>query len=75
MHDLMEEFRFELAEKQVRSDYADRLAAECAVHIDRKRIHQAVRNIIGNAVRYGPEKDLAVAVTLSRRDDRVRIAI
>jgi signal transduction histidine kinase len=75
MNDLMEEFRFELEEKQVRFDYADRLAAECTVHIDRKRIHQAVRNIIGNAVQYGPEKDLAVAVTLSRRDDRVRIAI
>jgi signal transduction histidine kinase len=75
MHDLMEEFRFELEEKQVRFGYADRLTAECAVHIDRKRIHQTIRNIIGNAVQYGPEKDLAVAVTLSRRDDRVRIAI
>jgi signal transduction histidine kinase len=75
MNDLMDEFRFELEEKQVRLDYADHLAAECTVKIDRKRIHQVVRNIIGNAVKYGPEKGLAIGVYLSRQEERVLIAI
>ena len=75
MNDLMDEFRFELEEKQIRFGYSDRLATECTVNIDRKRIHQAVRNIIGNAVKYGPEKGLTIDTALSRQDDWVRIEI
>ncbi|HBF39972.1 MAG TPA: two-component sensor histidine kinase, partial [Firmicutes bacterium] len=49
MNDLMEELGLELVEQQVQFLYSDHLTSDCIVNIDRKRIHQAVRNIIGNA--------------------------
>ena len=75
MNDLMEEFRLELEEKQIRFDYADRLESAWMINIDRKRIYQAVRNIIGNAVKYGPEKGLSIEIITSRQDDLVAIDI
>jgi signal transduction histidine kinase len=75
MADLLGEFRLELEEKQVRLEYEDRLDCECAVWIDRKRIHQAIRNIIGNAVKYGPEQGLAIRAVLCRREDWVRLEL
>jgi signal transduction histidine kinase len=75
MNDLMEEFRLELEEKQIRFDYNDHLETECMINIDRKRIYQAVRNIIGNAVKYGPEKGLSIEINTSRQDAMVAIDI
>ncbi|HWP95465.1 MAG TPA: HAMP domain-containing sensor histidine kinase [Syntrophomonadaceae bacterium] len=75
MHDLMEEFQFELEERGARLDYENRLEQNCLVRIDGKRFYQAMRNIIGNAVKYGPEKDLALSVKLTREGDFVQIAI
>lgn len=66
MTDLMEEFRLELEEQAIRFSYVDRLASEYMVKIDRKRIHQVIRNIIGNAVKYGPEKGLVIQATLDQ---------
>lgn len=75
MNDLMEEFKFELEEKQFRFYYEDKTGKDCYVNIDRKRIHQAIRNIIANAVKYGPEKDLSIRVEMHGQEDFVYIDI
>jgi signal transduction histidine kinase len=75
MNDLMEELGLELAEKQIEFSYHDNLALECMVNIDRKRIHQAVRNIIGNAIKHGPETGLMIDTAISRQNNQVIIEI
>ncbi|MBM7866861.1 sensor histidine kinase [Heliomicrobium gestii] len=75
MQDLMEEFKFELEERQCAFTFNDRLAQEHHVSIDGKRINQAVRNIIGNAVKYGPERDLAITVELYQEGDFICLSI
>ncbi len=67
MYDLFEEFQFELAERQVKFQYTDDLEEDLSVNLDGKRIHQSIRNIIGNAVKYGPAEDLAIATRLYRQ--------
>lgn len=69
MHDLFQEFRFELEERQCQFAYTDCLENDCFVYLDGKRIQQAIWNIIGNAVKYGPKKDLAITVRLYRQED------
>lgn len=69
MQDLMEEFQFELEEKHVKFQYLNKLESDCLISIDRKRIHQAVRNIIGNAVKYGANKDLTIKIEMERQQD------
>jgi signal transduction histidine kinase len=64
MADLMEEFRLELEEKAVRFTYVDRLESQYLIKVDRKRVRQVISNIIGNAVKYGPEKGLAIQTEL-----------
>ncbi|MFZ5967743.1 MAG: HAMP domain-containing sensor histidine kinase [Bacillota bacterium] len=75
IEDIMEEFKLELEENQLRFDYIDRLEQDCYVNVDRKRIHQAIRNIIGNAVKYGAEKDLLIQTKMYRSDDFLCLAI
>ncbi len=75
MNDVMEEFRLELEDKGIRFDYSDRMTVDCRVKIDRKRVHQAIRNIIGNAVKYGAGQALVVGAVLERADDRIRIEL
>ncbi len=75
MNDLMEELGLELAEKRVEFSYQDSLTSEYTVNIDRKRIYQAIRNIIGNALKYGPEKGLMIDTVLSRREEWILIEI
>ncbi|TEB11518.1 Sensor histidine kinase YycG [Pelotomaculum sp. FP] len=67
MGDLMEEFRLELEEKQVRLAYADNMEQDWQVRLDRKRMSQAIRNIISNAVKYGPEQGLLIKAELSQQ--------
>lgn len=64
MADMMEEFRLELEEHDARLTYRDELSADATVRIDAKRIHQVVRNIIGNARKYGPEQGLHIDARL-----------
>jgi len=75
MHDLMEEFQFELEEKQLKFDYINMMESDCLISIDRKRIHQAFRNVIGNAVKYGANQDLAVKIELDLLDEFIVINI
>jgi signal transduction histidine kinase len=64
MGDLMEEFRLELSERNALLRYTDELPEASRVRIDPKRFHQVIRNIIDNAVKYGPGEGLAIDVRL-----------
>ena len=75
MNDLMEEFKFELEERQYRFVYEDNLEADCLINIDRKRLHQAFRNIIGNAVKYGGSRDLVITVCLREQEDFIAVTV
>lgn len=69
MDDLMEEFQFELEEKQLNFHYVNLMKSDCLISLDRKRIYQAFRNVIGNAVKYGTNQDLAIKIAMERQDD------
>ncbi|AET69988.1 histidine kinase [Desulfosporosinus orientis DSM 765] len=75
MNDLMEEFKFELEERRYRFYYGDHLETNCTINIDRKRLYQAFRNIIGNAVKYGDSQDLTIKVQLTGRENVISITI
>ncbi|OPX89784.1 MAG: Sensor histidine kinase YycG [Pelotomaculum sp. PtaB.Bin013] len=75
MADLMEEFRFELEERQVRLEYTDRTEQVLPVRLDGKRMHQAIRNIISNALKYGPEEGLVIKAVLSKQGDSACIEL
>lgn len=73
MNDLTEEFRLELEEKQVRLIFTDKMEQDLPVSLDRKRMHQAFKNIIGNALKYGPEQGLIIKAELSKQGDFIYI--
>lgn len=73
--DLMEEFSFEFAENNLSFSYKNKLESDFLVLMDRKRIHQAVQNIIGNAKKYGDEHDLAVHCEMERKHDQIELRI
>lgn len=75
MADLMEEFKFELEDRQIRFVYKDEMIEKHDVNIDRKRVHQIFRNIIGNAVKYSVEENTAISVRLYEQKDFVCIDI
>ena len=75
MDDLMVEFKFELEEKHSNFYYLNKIENDCSIKIDKKRLYQALRNIIGNAVKYGSNKDLTIKIELSRHDDFIGIKI
>ncbi len=75
MGDLMEEYKFDFAERGVGFEYRDELADDCRLKLDGKRIHQALNNILGNAVQHGPETGLAIKARLYRQEGFVCVAI
>ncbi|SPF53215.1 Signal transduction histidine kinase [Candidatus Desulfosporosinus infrequens] len=75
MADLMEEFKFELEERMIKFQYFNKMEGDCLIRVDRKRIYQAFKNIIGNAVKYGSNQDLTIKVEMDRQDDLIGIYI
>lgn len=75
MGDLTEELGLELAERQVRLEYVDQMEKDLTVPLDRKRVHQAIRNIISNALKYGPEEGLVIRAGLSKQGESACIEI
>lgn len=75
MSDLMEEFDFVLKEKDIEFKFEDRLSEELEINIDGKRIYQVIRNVIGNAIKYGRKKDSIIKVELSNNDEWIKIEI
>ncbi|OAA91067.1 sensor histidine kinase [Clostridium ljungdahlii] len=75
MEDLMEEFAFVLGEKNIKVSFTDKIEREIEVNIDGKRIYQTIRNIIGNAVKYGEKENLVISIGLKDEKDHIKIII
>lgn len=68
VNDLMEEFKLEFEEKDISFDYYDNLGEEGCFNVDRKRLNQVLRNIIGNSVKYGDKESLFIKAELYNQD-------
>lgn len=75
MDDLMEEFKFELEERNADFHYKNSITQNYHLNIDRKRVHQIFRNIIGNAIKYNPKENSEVNVRLYKKDKFICIDI
>ena len=75
MSDLMEEFNFILKEKNIEFKFEDKLLKELEVNIDRKRIYQVIRNVIGNAIKYGNQQESMIEVQLSSDNGYIKIDV
>lgn len=75
MDDLMEEYKFDFAERRIQFQYDAQLEHELRIKLDGKRFHQAVNNIINNAIQHGPATDLSIQVKLYRQKHFVCIDI
>jgi signal transduction histidine kinase len=68
MADLMAEFSFDFQEKGWQFSYTDLTGMDYSLKMDRKRIYQAIRNIIGNAVKHGPQENLQLQTCLYEKE-------
>jgi len=75
MNDLMEEYKFDLAERNILFQYIAQLEDDYLLNLDGKRIYQAFNNIISNAVQHVAKTDLAIDVRLYRQAEFVCIDI
>ena len=75
VNDMMEEFKLEFEEKNIRFDYYDRLSEDYSFNVDGKRLNQVFRNIIGNAEKYGLEQNVFIRTELYKFNDFVCIDI
>lgn len=74
-NDLMEEFKLEFEEKEFKFIYLDKIEKDVYVNIDIKRMHQVLKNIIGNAVKYGSPQNLYIRTELYSEDGFIGIDI
>jgi len=75
MKDFMEEYKFDLEEKNIEFQYVDQLEHCDFVMLDGKRFHQAFNNIISNAVKHGPENNLSIKITMYRQNQFICLDI
>lgn len=75
LYDIMEEFKLDMTEKNIEFTYADELNADLYAKIDPKRLHQVIRNIIGNAEKYGRKNNLKIKTKLYAKDGFICIDI
>lgn len=75
LDDLATELKFEFEERQFEFSYQNSTDRDYAVNIDGKRLYQGIRNIIDNAMKYGPEQDLNVMMELSVQKEDICIDI
>ncbi|WP_371381036.1 sensor histidine kinase [Sporomusa aerivorans] len=75
MDDLMEEYKFDFTERNIEFCYNTQIQPGVLVNLDGKRFHQAINNIINNAIQHGPAAGLSIQVSLYRQDELVCIDI
>lgn len=75
MDDFMEEYKFDLEEKNIKFQYITELKQDYRVNLDGKRFHQAFNNMISNAVQHGPEKDLSIKIRMYQQENCIYLAI
>ncbi|MGL4654544.1 MAG: sensor histidine kinase [Sarcina sp.] len=74
LDDIMEEFGFIFAEDNQSFNYKNTLEKTELVKLDSKTMYRTIRNIIGNARKYGGE-NLKVDVTVTKNNNFVSISI
>lgn len=75
LRDVTDELALELGEQGVAFCYLDQLPADLTVRIDRKRLHQVIRNLVDNAVKHGRRPELAVSMGLTADPAGVAITV
>jgi len=75
MDDLIAEYRFDFSERNIQFYYDVLLEEDVQVDLDGKRFHQAINNILNNAIQYGPTVGLSIEVIVYQQKDAVCIDI
>lgn len=73
--DMMEELKLELEEKNTGFEYNNMLTMDHIVKLDAKRFYRIIRNIIDNAVKYGPKSTLKIVTELYEAENFVCLDI
>lgn len=69
LHDMMEELGLDFEERHISFSYRDELKEDLDACLDAKRFHQVIRNITGNAIKYGYQEDLVIHARLYRKEN------
>lgn len=75
MDDLMEEYQLDFTEQAISFCYDNVITGEEQVKLDGKRFHQAINNILSNAVQHNANRQLAIRVRVYRQAEGVGIDI
>jgi len=75
INDMMQEFELILNDYGVDFKFESEVKAESYMNVDGKRLHQAIRNIVENAVKYGSSENPEIYVLASSTDENVSLTI